>query len=336
MNIIYGAGDYGKRLYKILLELGVSIDRFCVSKKTENICLGKEVIDFEELKQLKKIENIFIAIADLNVSRSIKSLLIANFKECVTIYECGPFIALNKKNEKADHFCNICGQYVAKFEEAGIDIELFRKHHVIGGGRRKSALCPACKSLDRHRWLLDVITGHTDIFSDRKKRVLHIAPELCVRQVLECLPSVDYYTGDISPGRAMYVVDITDIQFKDEYFDYIIINHVLEHVVDLHGALSELCRVIKNSGKILMSFPICTDQPTIEDPSVITDRQRLEMYGQEDHVRLFGKDYKEIIEQIGLIVTIHTPQLELSEEEIRKFGLIKDDVILVAERKEEV
>ena len=65
-----------------------------------------------------------------------------------------------------------------------------------------------------------------------------------------------YITADIEAGRADRVEDITHISFPDKYFDYIIYNHVLEHIKDEKAAFMELKRCIKTDGKVVFSVPI--------------------------------------------------------------------------------
>ena len=46
------------------------------------------------------------------------------------------------------------------------------------------------------------------------------------------------------------------MQFEDESFDYIIMNHVLEHIMDEQAALYELKRCLKDTGILILSFPV--------------------------------------------------------------------------------
>ena len=71
------------------------------------------------------------------------------------------------------------------------------------------------------------------------------------------------------------------------------------------------------------------NQKTLEDPSIKTKEKRQEIYGQEDHVRLYGYDFKEWLEQYGLKIKVYSPKEELSLEEITKYGLICDDICMV-------
>lgn len=164
-------------------------------------------------------------------------------------------------------------------------------------------------------------------------RILHFAPEGAVAEYIKQNDKIDYYTGDIDSGRAMHATDITDIQYKDNVFDYVISNHIMEHVADEKKAVSEIKRVLKPNGKWIFSFPICTDMKTYEDPTVISREDRLREFGQQDHVRLYGNDYAERFGDYGLNIHIFSPEKELDRGEIDRFGFIKDDVIMIATKR---
>ena len=230
-----------------------------------------------------------------------------------------------------EKYCLLCHHFVDKFKPSGVKEEIFEKHHIIGGGYRMNVVCPFCGCGDRERWLYYVATKYTNL-SELKGKVLHFAPESSVREFIMSNINIDYYSCDITPWKAMHVADMTDIQFKDSTFDYVISNHVLEHIVDEEKAISEIKRVLKSDGKWILSFPICTDMDTYEDKSIITEQDRYKAYGQEDHVRLYGRDYKERLEKYGLKITIYSPENKLSEEDINKYGFIRDDVIIIAEK----
>lgn len=212
------------------------------------------------------------------------------------------------------------------------ELRLFREHHIIGGGHRESYSCPVCGGVDRERWQLWVLSRETGIFRE-KCRVLHFAPEPHISEFIAANSYCEYYTGDIVPGRAMHQTDILDIQYKDETFDYVIMNHVLEHIEDIEQGMSEVKRVLKTEGKLIISFPICTDMDTLKLPRSLTPEERLKYYGQEDHVRLFGRDYLQRIRDFGLDVEVFTTSEQLATDEVRRFGFIEDDVLMVCRKK---
>lgn len=335
-TIIYGAGDYGQKLLRFMTDMAVKVDYICQSEAEESACLnGIPILSVQQLRLQSGRKRIFIAIMDSDTSRLIQMQLLNLLSEEDEIYECGGFIRQNM-TVKADppRKCNICGRLSGGFRRGGNDYEIFRRHHIIGGGPRENCICPVCGSTDRERWCLYVMKRYTHIL-DGECRVLHIAPEQGISARIRANHSADYYCGDIDAARYGYVhtVDVTNMcQFRDGSFDYIIINHVLEHIPDLAAAVSELKRLLKEEGRIIMSFPICTDQQTVEETEPMTAAERIRLFAQEDHVRLFGSDYKERIEQYGLRVTVLSPQEEYSAEQIEYYGLLKDDVILLCEK----
>ena len=95
-------------------------------------------------------------------------------------------------------------------------------------------------------------------------------------------------------------LDICKTGLPDETFDIIICNHVLEHVDDYRMALKEIKRILKLGGRALLQVPIANLLPeTIENTHLKTDQEREIRFGQRDHVRLFGLDYVQILEQAG-------------------------------------
>ncbi len=90
---------------------------------------------------------------------------------------------------------------------------------------------------------------------------------------------------------------------------------------------------MKPTGKLIISFPICTDQDTIEYPFVTTDEKRIEYYGQRDHVRLFGRDYLEKISGFGFNIEEYIPKECCSQKDIERYGFIEDDVLMICTMK---
>ena len=101
----------------------------------------------------------------------------------------------------------------------------------------------------------------------------------------------------------MVKMDITAIDFPDRSFDVIFCSHVLEHVPENRQALREFHRVLKDDGWAILLVPIKA-QRTVEDPSIRTPAERLRVFGQADHVRVYGPDYVDRLREAGFGVTI--------------------------------
>ena len=238
-------------------------------------------------------------------------------------------LAPSKKGRK---YCNMCGRESALFYRHGIDSPA--AVHIVGGGIRKECVCPRCHSLDRYRWVLYVIEHDTDIMT-RPCKVLHIAAEAGVaRKIRQTNPACEYLTGNIRPKPDDLRVDVTDMaDFADGTFDYILMNHVLEHVPEEGKAMSEIKRCLKDDGMAVLSFPISLDQKTFEDKNITSELERLRRYGQRDHCRLYGYDAKERLEGYGFAVTARTVKNTLSKEEAERMSLIPDDTIYLCKKK---
>lgn len=166
---------------------------------------------------------------------------------------------------------------------------------------RPNALCPSCLSLERHRLIWLYMEQRTSFFQEKLK-VLHIAPEPCFMQRFDKLHGDGYITADIESPLAKVKMDIHDIPFEANTFDVVLCNHVLEHVNSDIKAMSEINRVLKPGGWAIMQVPFFSPVPdvTYEDLTVTDPREREKLFGQDDHVRLFGKDYAKRIEKAGM------------------------------------
>lgn len=193
---------------------------------------------------------------------------------------------------------------------------------------RQNALCPSCLSLERHRLIWVYLKAATNFFSARLK-VLHIAPEPCFMARFEKQHGEGYITADIESPLAKVKMDIHKIPFGENHFDVVLCNHVLEHVADDIKAMSEIHRVLKPGGWAILQVPFFSPVPavTFEDNSIIDKREREKIFGQDDHVRKFGKDYSQRIERSGLKATADSFAASLPDELIKKYGLSRGELI---------
>lgn len=189
---------------------------------------------------------------------------------------------------------------------------------------RPNALCPSCLSLERHRLIWLYLKEKTNFFSQGLS-VLHIAPEPCFLKRFEAIHGNGYITADIESPLAKVKMDIHHIPFEENKFDVVLCNHVLEHVSDDIRAMSEIRRVLKPNGWAILQVPFFSPVPdiTFEDNSITDPREREKIFGQDDHVRKFGKDYPQRIEKSGLTVTLD----DFARSQPYKYGLQKGELI---------
>ena len=198
--------------------------------------------------------------------------------------------------------------------------------------QRDNALSPGTLSLERHRLLWLYLNNETNFFSKTLK-VLHIAPEQCFYNIFKNLKNINYTTFDLNSPLADIKGDICNLPFKGNSFDFILCNHVLEHINDDKKAMKELYRVLNKNGTAILQVPINQkSSKTFEDSSIVDKKERIEKFGQYDHIRLYGLDYFKKLESFGFKVDPLKYSKEFTESEIIKYGLIKDEIIPVCKK----
>jgi SAM-dependent methyltransferase len=171
----------------------------------------------------------------------------------------------------------------------------------VSGSDVENFECPRCGANDRLRHLM-LYMGNAGIFERiAGARVLHFAPEKHLAGRIRAAGPANYVMADIAPSApGVEQVDMTGMAFPDASFDLVIANHVLEHVTDLAAGLSELARVLAPGGIAILQTPYSQRlASTFEDPGVDDDSARLVLYGQEDHVRMFGSDIGQVISRLS-------------------------------------
>lgn len=209
----------------------------------------------------------------------------------------------------------------------------FRKFLPYGRKSRENALCPNCLALERHRLIWLYLQRKTGFFS-QKAKMLHIAPELCFIDRFEKMENLDYITGDIESPLAKVKMDIHRIPFEENSFDIIFCNHVLEHVDDDIAAMKEMYRVLKPGGWAILQVPFFypLNENTYEDKTITEPAAREKAFGQDDHVRMYGKDYGLRLQQAGFKVIEDRMVMEIPEEEVRKYALPGKEIIYRVEK----
>jgi SAM-dependent methyltransferase len=161
-----------------------------------------------------------------------------------------------------------------------------------------------------------------NLFDGRPRTMLHVAPESQFVRRLAPMMGSGYVTADLLSPEAMVRMDITRIQYPGDYFDVIYCSHVLEHVPNDKLAMREFARVLKPGGVAIILVPI-TAEKTFEDPSITDPRERSRLFGQDDHVRVYGPDFGDRLREAGLIVRKYSLLDFLKADEISRCGLTK-------------
>jgi SAM-dependent methyltransferase len=187
---------------------------------------------------------------------------------------------LRSINRGHRHYCPICKRSYARFMRRGANL-----------------MCVGCRSFARHRLMILYVQHETDLLRDGR-RVLHIAPEPGVHGVLTDAPTLDNVTLDLEPGADVQVqADARDLPFEDASFDAVLCSHVLEHIPEDVSVAHEIARVLRNDGVALIQVPVDPRLDETYETSAPTAADRKREYGQHDHVRIYGDDVADRLDE---------------------------------------
>lgn len=217
--------------------------------------------------------------------------------------------------------------------EDPIDGKRFKKFLPYGyESPRENVLSPSTLSLERHRLLWLYLKNDTDFFSAPHK-MLHFAPEQAFYKRFRRLKNLEYTTTDLNSPLADVKADICDLPFDNDTFDIIFCNHVLEHIPDDTKAMQEMYRVLKKGGWGIFQIPQDLKRnETFEDDTVTDKKERAKIFGQYDHVRIYGRDYFDKLRKIGFIVEEVDYTASLSASKIDEYRLAKGEIIPVVRK----
>ncbi|MGG6230128.1 class I SAM-dependent methyltransferase [Tenacibaculum sp. SDUM215027] len=213
-----------------------------------------------------------------------------------------------------------------------IDGKSFKKFLPYGYGvQRENALSPSTLSLERHRLMWLFLQRESNFFSSNKRlKVLHIAPEQCFLDLFRKQQNLEYTTSDLESPIADVKADICDLPFEDNSFDVVFCNHVLEHISDDTKAMQELYRVMKVGGFGIFQIPQdLSRETTFEDDSITDPKERAKIFGQYDHVRVYGRDYFNKLRSIGFRVDEIDYTKKITPEKLERFALMKGEILPV-------
>lgn len=194
------------------------------------------------------------------------------------------------------------------------------------GTRFFNGKCPKCNSLPRTRLIPFSLRHFNLIESDLK--ILHIAPNLNeYNYVKNTFKKIQFYDrlNIREVPHINLVQDITKTDILNDTYDLVIVWHVLEHIVEDRKAASEIYRILKPKGNLLMSVPIypAGNLSTYEDPAIkYEDYEKI--HGHDDHCRSCGMDYYKRFEDAGFSTQVLK---EYTAEDLKKYGLSKNHVV---------
>ncbi len=223
--------------------------------------------------------------------------------------------------------------YKGKRFEDPIDGKSYRSFLPYGyENQRENVLAPGTLSLERHRLLWLYLKNETNFFAENLK-VLHFAPEQAFYKRFRELKNLNYTTTDLNSPLADVKADICALPFDSNSFDFILCNHVLEHIPDDKKAMQELYRILRPGGTGIFQIPQdISRENTFEDNTITDPKERAKIFGQYDHVRIYGKDYFDKLRSVGFAVEEVDYTKKLSEKEMNYYRLAKGEIIPVCRK----
>ena len=207
--------------------------------------------------------------------------------------------------------CNICLSKSKKF----IPISFINS---------KDKICPKCGSLSRSRALSFYLSKY---FKNINLNILDFSPHRSLHDLFNT-KFPNYISSDYeNQFFAQKKYDITNIDEGDKSFHLIICFHVLEHILDDDKAIKELYRILKKNGVLIIQVPLKSGK-TYENFNLTSKKERLEAFGQEDHVRVYGqKSLKEKLSAFKFNVEIIDIVKNFREFDKKFYGISEKEII---------
>ncbi len=200
-----------------------------------------------------------------------------------------------------NYYCPCCNHSLRRFMDydyksiPSMNPALFKTDY-------KEIQCPYCNSLPRHRIMAYFFNKHPEQIRNKKVVIFGM---LQGEKTYFMQNEIDYISADLYAPEAHIKEDLTNLSFADNSVDLLICHHVLEHVDNVPKALSEIRRVLRPDGIAVLSVPMNLSlSKTFCLKAIKTPKQRRKYYGQTDHLRLFGRNFPDVLTQAGYRVHV--------------------------------
>lgn len=189
--------------------------------------------------------------------------------------------------------CNICG---------------WQGKHFISDDWHENIICPQCGLEVRHRLLWASLTEIEELKLEKlveDKRILHFAAESQLSPKFANLAK-SYQTADFIKTSYDLQLDLADMStVADQSIDLLIACDVLEHIPNHLKAIAEIYRVLSAKGYGIITVPQKDHlSKTFEDATITDPKIREDVFGQVDHVRVYGDDFPSFLTAAGFRLTI--------------------------------
>ncbi len=240
----------------------------------------------------------------------MKNNLIILFRKLRNKYYLFLYLFFSKNVE-----CLICGWKGYKFIPINCGNKIIYENY----------LCPNCDSHPRHRLLYLYLKKKLN--SRKNFELLHFSPQKCLKDYISNFSNINYLSSDFKIGKEMVDENIEKLTFKNNSFDVILCIHILEHINNDKKAISELYRILKPDGFAIIDVPINYNlKKTYENTNIILPEDRAIAFGQSDHIRLYGNDFKFLLRKEKFKVKIVHFYKNFNSKEIIYYGFEKNPI----------
>jgi SAM-dependent methyltransferase len=230
--------------------------------------------------------------------------------------------------------CYICNREIRRFLKlrgGWKNVPIMIKNTEMVGSDVENFRCPFCSAHDRERHIF-MFFDKLNLWEKMKDaNIIHFAPDGYLYKKIEtCLP-LKYVKADLFPwDNSIEKIDATEIPYPDSTFDFLIFNHILEHIPDYLKALKEIYRVLKPNGIAILQTPYSKlFRANFEDEGINTEKLRLFFYGQIDHVRIFSeRQFIKDLKETGFILEIIKHEDFFSDQDSLYFGVNKQEDLI--------
>lgn len=243
-------------------------------------------------------------------------------------------------NKRKCYICENTFSHFTKFWGGSQNISEFHRKLDEVGSDLDNFGCMFCGCSDRIRHLF-MYFDKLELWNRiENSKILHFAPESHLSIKISEQKPLEYIKADLFPiSKDIQNIDATMIPFENDMFDFLIANHILEHIPDYRKALSEFYRVLKPGGIAILQTPYSKLlRNNLEDDGIDSDDLRLYFHGQKDHVRTFGEQqFLKSLEEAGFNLQIKKHEDYFDTDSAYYYGVpSKEDLIMVIKPDEKI
>jgi len=236
-------------------------------------------------------------------------------------------------NRKKCYVCQRTFRRFTKYQGGFIKMPKIVEMLKIIGSDPDNFGCAYCSAYDRERHLF-MYFDKLDLWNKMKgAKILHFSPENNLAKKITSQNPEEYVKANFNPrDESIKKIDLTDVPYSDSTFDFLIANHILEHIPEYKLAMREIFRVLKNGGAAILQTPFSKlIETNFEVKNIDSNATRTFLYGQFDHLRVFSeRHFFQDLKDAGFELQIKKNSELFTEQDCIYYGVnSNEDLIMV-------